>query len=170
MSYIQKPAIGGGLIPPTIPTSFLLDDGNSAIPSANVLEVLGGSGTFTSLGASNQIKVNVVNEGFAWSEKNASFAAAVQNGYFCNNALTVTLPATSGLIIGNTIIIYVDTVGAVVVQAAAGQSIQIGNDVSSAGGTATCTAGQKGSILELIFKPSDTTWHTQSSLGTFVTA
>ena len=108
--------------------------------------------------------------GFTWSEKDADFAAASQNGYFCNDALTATLPATAGLVIGDAIIIYIDTTEEVVIQAGSGQSIQIGESVSTAGGTATCTAAQKGSILELIFKPSDLTWHTQSSLGTFITA
>jgi hypothetical protein len=161
--------VTAGSLPPSVPLSFLLDDGNSAVATANIVKVHG-IGSSTSLGASNEIVVTVVNEGFLWSEKNADFAAAIQNGYFCNNALTVTLPATAGLTIGNTIIIYIDTDGAVVVQANAGQSIQIGESVSSAGGTATCTALQKGSILELIFKPSDLTWHTQSSLGSWITA
>lgn|GEM_PF-2045233 len=173
MSQIIKTLTSGGPIPPNIPTSFLLDDGNSAVPSANVIQVHG-VGATTSIGASNEIVVTVINEGFTWNEETTSFSAAIQNGYFCNDALTATLPATkpdlSPLSIGNTIIIYVDTTGAVVIQANTGQSIQVGEGVSSPGGTATCTAGQKGSILEIIFKPSDSTWHVQSSLGSWVTA
>lgn len=158
-----------GPFPPNVPLSFLLDDGNSAVATSNVVQVHA-VGAFTSLGASNEIVVTVINEGFTWSEKSANFNAAVQNGYFCNAALTATLPATAGLVIGNTIIIYVDTSGQVVIQAGTGQMIQVGESISSSGGTATCTAAQPGSILELIFKPSDLTWHTQSSLGSWVTA
>ncbi len=164
MSQISSTQLGG-IVPPIIPTSFLLDDGNSAVPLANVVVVHGATGVDTSLGASNEIVINVVSDGFAWSEQNTSFAAAVQNGYFCNAALTVSLPATAGLTIGNTVIIYVDTPGSVVIQANTGQMIQVGSNISVSGGTAT--SNTQGSILELIFKPSDTTWHTQSSLGVF---
>ncbi len=153
--------ISAGSLPPTVPLQFTTDSG-IAVPAANNLNVLGGTGTATS-GAGSTITITVKNEGFVWSEQNTSFAASVQNGYFCNAALTVTLPDTAGLTIGNTIIIYVDTSSAVVVQAAAGQSIQIGSSISIAAGTATSST--RGAILELIFKPSDVTWHTQSSLG-----
>lgn len=163
MSQITKLLTSAGPIPPIIPTSFLLDDGNSAVPAANVLEVLGGSGTFTSLGAPNQIKVNVVNDGFPWSEQNANFNAAIQNGYFCNALLTATLPASAGLLIGNTIIFFIDTASVVTIQAGVGEMIQIGSAISAAGGTAT--SNTRGAILELVFKPSDLTWHTIASLG-----
>lgn len=157
-------------VPPSVATQYTTDDG-IATPAANNLNVFGGTGAFTSApGSSDTILVTVKNEGFTWSEQNADFPALIQNGYFCNAALTVTLPVTAGLSIGNTIIIYVDTDSQVVVQANTGQMIQVGSTVSSAGGTATNPALEKGSILELIFKPSDTTWHTQSSLGTWTTA
>lgn len=161
MSQVYKPLTSSGPIPPIIPTSFVTDSG-TAVPAANILNVFGGTGAATS-GSGNTITVTVKNEGFTWSEQNISFAASVQNGYFCNNALTVNLPATAGLVIGNTIIVYVDTASTVTIQSAAGQMIQVGSGVSSVAGTASSST--KGAILELIFKPSDTTWHTQSSLG-----
>lgn len=164
MSQIIKTLTSGGPIPPNIPTSFLLDDGNSAVPAANVIQVHG-VGATTSIGASNEIVITVVNDGFVWSEKNTSFAAAVQNGYFCNAALTVTLPAQPGLVIGNSIIIFVDTASPVVIQAGAGESIQVSTTISSPGGTAT--SNTQGSTLELVYKPSDTTWHSISSLGSW---
>jgi len=154
-----------GAVPPTVATSYVTDNG-TAIPALNILNVNGGIGASTSA-SGNQIVITVKNEGFTWSEQNASFPAAVQNGYFCNNALTATLPPTAGLVIGNTIIIYVDTTQVVTIQANTGQMIQVGNNISAPGGTAKSTLNVKGEILELIFKPSDVTWHTQSSMGSW---
>lgn len=156
-----------GPVPPFVATSYLLDDGNSAVPAANILEVLGGTGTFTSIGASNQIKVNVVNDGFPWSDQAVSFAAQAQNGYFCTASLTATLP-TASLVTGSTIIIYVDTASAVVIQAGAGQQIEISQTLSTVAGTATSTA--QGNIVTLTYRASDTTWHAISSAGSFTLA
>lgn len=163
MSQFFQGATAGSL-PPSVPLQFTTDSG-IAVPAANNLNVLGGVGT-TTTGSGSTVTITVKNEGFTWSEQTTDFSASVQNGYFCNNALTVTLPATAGLVIGNTVIIYVDTSSAVVVQANTGQMIQIGSGISSPAGTATIN--NRGSILELIFKPSDTTWHTQSSLGSWL--
>jgi hypothetical protein len=165
LSQITKNLTSGGPIPPNIPTSFLLDDGNSAVPVSNVVIVHGDTGVDTSLGASNEIVITVTNDGFEWSEQNVSFAAAIQNGYFCNAALTATLPASGGLVIGNSVIFFVDTSDQVIIQAGAGEFIQVSSTISGSGGTAT--SNTRGSILELVFKPSDLTWHTISSLGSW---
>jgi len=153
-----------GPVPPTVATQYVLDTG-TAVPLANVLDVNGGTGVTTTLGASNQIIINVKNDGFTWSEQNTSFAAVVQNGYFCNASLTATLPSSAGLIIGNSIIFFIDTPSVVTIQAGLGEMIQVGSIISVPGGIAT--SNTRGSILELVYKPSDSTWHTISSLGSW---
>ncbi len=152
-----------GPISPVIPTSFLLDDGNSAVPAANVLIVHGGVGSSTAIGVSNEIVINVATTGFDWSEETTNFLAVSGHGYFCNASLNVTLPANVALAIGSTVIIYVDTSSAVTVTANTGEFIQVGTTISVSGGTAVSST--RGSILELVFKPSDATWHTISSMG-----
>lgn len=162
MSQIIK-NLASGPVPPSVATSYVTDSG-TAVPAANILNVLGGTGTTTS-GSGNTITVTVQNDGFTWSEKAISFAASIQNGYFCNAGLTVTLPASGGLAIGNSIIIFVDTASPVIIQAGTGEMIQISSTISAPAGTAT--SNTQGSTVELVYKPSDSTWHSISSLGSW---
>lgn len=161
----QAGSTSGGSAGPTVPTQFTTDNG-VAVPAANNLNVFGGIGSSTS-GSGSTITINVESDSFDWSEKNADFNAQIQNGYYCNASLTATLPATSGLAIGSTVIIYVDTSSTVGIRANAGQMIQVGNTISAAAGITF--SNTQGAMLELNFKPSDTTWHTISSMGSWTT-
>ncbi len=165
MSQISSSGSSGSL-PPTVATSYLLDDGFSAVPAANVLVVHGATGVDTSLGAANEIVINVVSDGFAWTDQTITFNAAAQNGYFCEGVLTVNLPAAPTQ--GNTVIIYVDSVSVVTIQAATGQTIQIGSSQSSVAGTASSTA--EGSTVTLVFRTSDNEWHSISDQGSWALA
>jgi hypothetical protein len=165
--------VSAGSLPPSVPTTFHTDDGANVIPLSNVLNVAGGIGaTTTGNVGTGTVTINVKNDGFAWVEENGDFTAEVQKGYFCNVALTGTLPSTLGppaLVLGNTIIFYVDvslTLPSVVtVKAPADQRIEVGGQISILGGTAT--ANVQGSMLGLVFKLSDLTWHAVESMGSW---
>lgn len=165
MSQIFKD-LSAGPVPPTVATQFVTDSG-IAIPAANILNVLGGSATVQTSGSGNTLTITVINDGFLWSDKAISFSASPQNGYFCTATLTVSLPSVS-IVTGSTIIIYIDTSDPVTIQAGAGQQIEISQTLSSVAGTATSTG--QGDILEIVYRASDTTWHTISSQGTFTLA
>lgn len=162
MSQVIK-NLAAGPVPPTVATLYTEDIG-TATPAANNLNVIGGTGVQTA-GSGDTIIINVVNGGFTWVETSTNFAATAQQGIFCNAALTVTLPPTAGITIGATIFIYVDTASPVIIQANTSQIIEIGNVLSSSAGTATSTA--QGNFVQLIFKPSDTTWHAVSPVGSW---
>lgn len=157
--------VTAGSLPPSVATKYTADDGNFAVPTSNNLNVFGdiGTSTFIPTPGGDTIKIRVDTVGYDWSEKNATFNADIENGYFCNSTLTANLPATAGLLIGNALIVYVDTTDVITIQANTGQFIQVGSNISIAGGMVT--SNTRGAILELIFKPSDLTWHTMSSLG-----
>lgn len=160
--------VSDGNLPPDVPTQFTTDDGAIVKPLLHNLNVFGGVGANTTGNVgTGTININIINQGFTWSEKSTDFNAVVENGYFCTSGLTVTLPVTAGLTIGNTIIIYCDTASSVIVQCQSDQTIQIGTGTSSIGGTAD--SNNFGDCIELVFRPSDATWHSISTTGTWIT-
>lgn len=132
-----------------------------------VADLVAGTGINISTSA-NQMVFNVTAGGFTWVETSINYSATAQQAIFANAGLTINLPPTAGLTIGATIVIYSDTTSSVIIQANTGQQIQIGNSLSTVGGTATTS--QEGSIVQLVFKPSDTTWHSFSTTGNFILA
>ena len=162
MSNITKPNTTiPNVIPADVATLYQADVG-SAVPALNVLNILGGTGTQTTA-SGNTININVINDGFPWTDELVTFNAVAQNGYFCEGVLTVNLPAAPTQ--GNTIIIYVDSASVVTIQANTGQTIQIGNAQSTTAGTAVSTA--EGSTVTLVYRTSDSEWHSISDLGSW---
>ena len=155
--------VGDSILPPDVPTQFTTDDG-IATPSLHNINVFGGVGVSTT-GSGSTITVTVKNEGFQWSEQAVSFNASVEEGYFCTAGLTVNLPSSLSLVIGNTLIVYVDTSSTVTIQAASGEFIQVGINISNVSGSAS--SNTRGSILTLVYRPTDTTWHAISSFGSW---
>jgi len=96
----------------------------------------------------------------------AAATLAVDNGYNATAAGTYNMPATAAQ--GELIIVFCDTAGAVVLDCPALNFIRIGNQITSAGGTATSTA--QGDSLTLRYRLSSLTWEATSSMGNWTIA
>lgn len=164
MSQIIK-SISDSVLPPDVATSYVTDDG-TAIPDSHVLNVLGGTGiqTYVDPNLSNNVYIKVTGDGFKWYEKSVNYNIQVEEGVFCDAAITITLPSSS-LSLGDSVIIYNHIGASVTIACGVSQFIQFGTDASSIGGTAT--SSDFGDILELVYKLGDDAWHVIASVGTW---
>lgn len=94
-----------------------------------------------------------------WVDQGSSTTIAANTNYFASAAVTLTLPAAPAQ--GNTIEIIVDTASTVVVQANTGQTIRIGQSVSSSAGSATSV--DRGNGLKLVYRAATTSWIQQNA-------
>lgn len=143
--------------------------GNSGGPigvdGSNNINIIGAGGVTVSGNSSDHtLTISVSGSGFSWSDKSTSFTAVAENGYYASAALTATLPAIASQ--GDGVIIACDTTGAVIVQASAGQSIRIGNTISSVAGFITNT--QKGDSLNLVYRAADSVWFSLATEGSWI--
>lgn len=89
---------------PEIPTSFVTDSG-TAIPIANIIEILGGAGVSTS-GASNIVTITVSASGFTWNTITSATnpnSLSIENGYITKGAGAVVMVLPPASNVGDTI-------------------------------------------------------------------
>jgi len=149
---------------PSIATSYVTNAG-TAVPAANVLNVLGAGGTVTS-GAGNTITITVSGSGMTWSRISASQTLAVNNGYFCvspGGALALLLPAVSA--VGAEIEVSLQGATSWSITQGAGQSITIGNQTTTVGVGGSLTSTQQGDTIRLVCQLANLTWTVMSSMG-----
>lgn len=150
----------------SVPTTFNTDSG-SATPAANILTVTGGVGA-TTTGSGSTLTIDVSGGGLTWNEETgASVNAVVNNGYITNNAggVTVNLPGTYAV---GDVIRVAGKAGLWIVDAPAGDTVQIGNTATSSGGTLTAT--DAGDCLEIVAITANTTWRVISMMGNLTVA
>lgn len=133
------------------------DLGGALSPVANNFNILGGAGVQT-VGAGNTLTINAL----TWTSTAGSGAIPFSEGVLVTApATTQTLPVGAN---DNILEVYYDGgAGTVVVQAQAGDFIRIGNQISSAGGTAT--SSDVGDFLRLHYRLATLTWHCTSVIG-----
>lgn len=108
---------------------------------------------------------------FAWSVITANQTAAVNKGYFCNKAgtLTLALPATSA--VGDVIEVNnINTATGTQFTQAAGQQIFIGSSSTTLGATGTLTSSAVGDSLKIVCSVANTTWRVTSGWGNWTPA
>jgi hypothetical protein len=164
MSQIFVP-LAGSSSPSNVPTSFVTNSG-TAVPVANVLNVLGASGTSTS-GSGNTI--TIIATGVIWQVIGASQTLLVNNGYICTSggALLLTLPLVSS--VGDIIEVTLDGSTSYKIVQNAGQLIRLGNVSTTSGVTGFILTYAQGDSLRLVCSIANTKWNVISSMGELTT-
>lgn len=138
------------------------DSGGALSPTANNWNIFGRSGSKTS-GSGSTLTINSP----PFADQGGSTTVTLNSGSFATAAITLTTPATAGLLDGD-LLQFVATNGALVIQLAATQVAHIGSSASSAAGTMTSTA--TGDSLTLRYQASTNDWWATSVIGNWIVA
>jgi hypothetical protein len=134
------------------------DSGGALSPTSNNWNIVGLSGSKTS-GSGSTLTIKSP----PFSQVGGAGTSVLNTGEFVTAAVTRTLPASAGLIDGDLFIYVCTTAGALIVQSVTAQKIRIGNQITSAAGTATSTA--IGDSLTLRFNATDGFLYAVSVVG-----
>lgn len=147
--------------------------GNAALTNSSITVSAGTgisvSGSPVSLGGT--VTINAVGSGLTWSVISANQTAAVNNGYFCNKAgtLTLALPAVSA--VGDVInVVNINTATGVQFTQAANQQIFASTASSTLGATGTMTSSAVGDTMRLVCRTANLVWWVESFVGNWTPA
>lgn len=142
----------GALQSATLTDGQLLIGSTAGAPAAATLTA--GSGIAITNG-SHSIEIAATGPTFTWSDKNASFAAASDNGYFITATATGTLPASPAD--GDEVDFIVTAAATVLtITGNTGQIIRFGAVATAPAGTAVSSA--QGDSVTLVYHSASTTW------------
>jgi hypothetical protein len=150
MSQAARLGVVDNELPPDVATSYVTNAG-TAIPAANVLEILGGAGTTTSA-AGNIITVTVTGTGFTWNVVTSAMnpiTLAPENGYIAKGAGSVHFILPPAAAVGDTY--WIKGYGNLWTLAQnAGQSITIGSQTSTVGVGGSLTATMISDSMQIL--------------------
>jgi hypothetical protein len=150
---------------PAIPTSFVENVG-TAVPVANILNIVGGAGITTS-GAGNTVTITAVAMGFTWNVLTSATnpnSMVAENGYITKGAGSVVLVLPVAAAIGDTFII-VGYGNLWSLHQNALQSVFFGNMTTTVGAGGSITATGIKDTIELVCVTANTEFHVISSMG-----
>lgn len=136
-------------------------------PATGIINVVGAGGTVVvgDIGT-NTLTITVNSEGMTYNTITASQMLVINNAYICispGGALVLTLPAVSNL--GDEIRVTLDGATSFSIAQGAGQSVRIGNRVTTAGVGGSITSTQQGDTLHLVCQTANLKWNVLSSMG-----
>ena len=138
------------------------DSGGALNPTAGNWNILGRSGSKTS-GSGSTLTVNSP----PYADQAAPTTVTLNSGSFATAAITLTTPASAGLLDGDKLE-FVATNGVLIIQLAATQVAHLGSASTSVAGTITGTA--TGDSISLRYQTSTNDWWATSSIGIWILA
>lgn len=152
----------GAAVPLTLLQIF---DGDTGSASGATITLAGGTGISTSASGST-VTITSTATPFTWSVITANQTAAINNGYICNKAstLTLTLPTTSA--VGSIIeVTGINNATGWLIAQNASQQIFFGTASTTAGVTGSLASSATRDSLRMVCVVADLTWNVLSSVG-----
>ena len=147
--------------------SIVTPDGDTALPSAGVINFLNGTGmNITSVNGSNNITFNSEGGGFSWANVTGATQTLIAgNGYVADRGslITFSLPATAAF--GDSYSIVGLAAGGWIVSQNSGQSIIIGNQTTTSGAAGSLASSLASDVITLLCVAANTTFKVIDSIG-----
>lgn len=153
------------ILPPDVPTSFITDSG-TAIPLANIIEILGGAGVATS-GFGNVVTITVSSSGFSWVVVTSAMnpiTLVKETGYICKGAGIVQFVLPAAASVGDTF--FIKGYGNLWTLAQnALQTVSLGAVTTTSGIGGSIAASQIKDAIELLCVTANLEFETLDSVG-----